>query len=208
MTKIPDREHDSMLRDYGGRGFPYLIYMDADGNKIGQPQGRDVESLKKGAAQAQSLLELRAKVAGGDTSLAADLLVAELELNVLTYEEAKQSRDALVAPKKGKRKWKAKIGQIDALLVGLEVDSLLAAAGRDVDARAELQKTFYQMAKDGKVPGKFNRGFWYAAMEEAKAQKDADIFEQGYNAHLEAYGSNSRAKPMLDKLKQELKDLK
>lgn len=209
MTRIPDREHDALLRDYGGTGFPYLIYMDADGNKLGKPSGRDMDSLVAGGTAAKELIALREKVANGADDLVVDLLLAELQADAVDFQVAKNRRATLQAPRKGARAWKSKIEEIDSLLVGLEINSLLRSARGGSDAKAAAQVRLYEMASNDLLPTKFNRPFWAAVMAEAKERKDLEMFERGYSLHLDFYGENNpRAKRILDPMKADLDELR
>ena len=61
MTLIPGRKYDRLLSKKGGRGFPYLVYMDSEGNVIGHPAGRSVKAFEAGAKKAQHYLDLKNK---------------------------------------------------------------------------------------------------------------------------------------------------
>ncbi len=208
MTRIPDRENDALLRDYGGTGFPYLIYLDGDGNKIGKPTGRDMDAFKAGASAANDLLSLRKKVAKGVPGLECRLLLLELQMGAANFEDAKGRREALKKPRKGAKEWKVQVGEIDALLLDLEIDTLIRTTRRDKEAWPDTEILLYEMANEGKFPSKFNRSFWSAVLNVSKKRKDSAMFQKGYDAYLEAYGKNPRAKKMLDGMKADLDALK
>jgi hypothetical protein len=99
--------------------------------------------------------------------------------------------------------------EIDALLVGLEINSLLRSARSGADAKAAAQARLYEMASNDLLPTKFNRPFWAAVMAEAKERKDLEMFERGYGIHLDFYGPNNpRAKRILDPMKVDLEELR
>ena len=45
-TRIEGDPHQELLQQKGGRGFPTLKFLDAEGEVLGAPQGRSVESLR------------------------------------------------------------------------------------------------------------------------------------------------------------------
>ncbi|MBI4614210.1 MAG: hypothetical protein HY720_11415, partial [Planctomycetes bacterium] len=47
---MPSDKYQNLLEEKGGRGFPHLIFMDFEGNKIGDVGGRDVASFERSAA--------------------------------------------------------------------------------------------------------------------------------------------------------------
>lgn len=55
-SQVPGDENQNLLRQMGGRGFPYLIYLNADGERLGVHNGpRSVAAFKQsGAAFAAS----------------------------------------------------------------------------------------------------------------------------------------------------------
>ena len=208
MSRIPDRKNDALLRDYGGTGFPYLIYMDADGNKIGKPTSRDMDAFKAGASAANDLLNLRNKVAKGVPGLEAALLLAELQMDAVKFEDATDRRKALKKPRKGAKKWADQIQEIDALLLDLEINTLISSTRRDKEAWPKTEALLYEMASEGKFPSKFNRSFWSAVLTASKARKDSAMFQKGYDAFMKAYGENPRYQKMLESMKADLDALK
>ena len=61
-TRIPERENDGMLQEKGGRGFPYLAVLDAEGNVVAKVQQRSVDGFRSTVDNAKKYLESDAPV--------------------------------------------------------------------------------------------------------------------------------------------------
>ena len=206
MTRIPGKKDDDLLGKYGFRGFPSLAWLDAEGNLVTKQSGRDVEAFQATLTNLDALDDLRVRIkkgGKGSKGLQADLLVAELNLGTVSYEDAKKRR-------KGLRRLKDSVAiEIDGLLLNLEIQEILESTGRDRGAAEKAGAKFYDMAKKGRVPsGDSGFSFWRLAMDHAKSEGDAKVFEMGYNSLAEELKDEPRAKRFLEGLAEELAEMK
>jgi hypothetical protein len=185
------------------RGFPTLMYMDADGKKLTEPGGRDVASFASTAKALSELSELKARIEKGEKGLDGKLLATELALGSVDYPAAKER---LAKIKKLDDATKAKIVK---LMVDAEVTHLFASAGRDPEKVAAAQERLVAMLKEGKIPtGRSTSQFWNAVMQWAETHKDVAIFERAVNAAKAQYADEPRAKAFLENLDKKLAEMK
>jgi hypothetical protein len=185
------------------------MFLNASGDKVGEPGGRSVEAFGGTLNDLKALDAIRARVAKGEKGLTPALLLREMSMGAVSFADASSRRASLEKPKNMKKKaWKELLADIDGQMVNLEVGALLEGAGRDSEKHEALKATFYAMAKEGKVAtGDSLYPFWSSAMEYAKGEKDAAVFGAGLKALEEEFGSNPRARPVLDKMKAELEEM-
>ncbi len=205
-TRIPGRKDDGLLGQYGFRGFPSLAWLDAEGNLVTKQGGRDVEAFQSTLTNLDALDDLRARIkkdGKGSKGLQADLLVAELNLGLVSFEDAKKRR-------KGLRRLRPNVAaELDGLLLNLEVQEIVDSMGRDRGAAEEAGAKFYAMAKEGRVPtGGSGFSFWRLAMDHAESEGDAKVFEMGYNCLAEELKDEPRAKRFLEGLAEDLAEMK
>ena len=202
-TQIEGRENDGMLRDYGGRGFPTLLYLDADGKKLAEPAGRSVDAFRTTATALTARAKLQKRIAAGEKGLEAELLVAELELGSVSFTEAKErlAKIEKIDEKLSKR--------LDQLLIDAEVRHLYEGASRDREKRAAADQRFAEMAKEGKVPtGMFESFFWSRVEMAAREAKDVELYEKTVAALNKLHSDNPRAKRYLETLAKRLEEMK
>lgn len=190
-SQVTTDKDQKLLSEKGGRGFPYLAFLDADGNVVAKHQGqRDVSGFVATGKKAQAFLDLKAKADKGDKAAKYDLLVAQLELSHLDLATAKKRIEELSdlnADQKAK---------LNGLLVDLEIADIAKSITNDKKTQADAGKKFLEMKKAGKTPkGDETVGnFYVCIMEYAETQKDAATFEEAMNAVLKHYGTRINAK--------------
>lgn len=191
-THLATEKYDQLLSEKGGNGFPYLVFMDSEGNVIARHEGsRDAAGFAETGKKAQAFLDLQKKAAKGDRAAKIDLLIAQLELGHLKMDEAQGKLKELGELSKEQK------AKVDGLLVGAEVQEILKTVKRgDKPSAIEAGKKFYEMNK-AKRPAPMGdnefQGYWILMMDYAESQKDAAVFEAGLEALKARYGSNIRA---------------
>lgn len=201
-TRIEGFPNDKMLGEYGGRGFPYLIFIDGEGKKLGEPGARSVEAFRTTQGTIAEVLSLREKVAKGDKKLASQLLIAELKMGMVDFPEAKKRMAEL-----------KKLSDADkATLAGLLIDAEVAFEMAKVDSREAMTKFQEKMVafwKEGKIPtGKAAGDYWQAVMSWADQNKNIKAFEAGVAYMKKQWGSEPRAKSYLETLDKKLAEMK
>lgn len=185
------------------RGFPTLMFLDAEGTKLTQPSGRDVASFASTATALSELADLKKRIEKGEKGLEGKLLAAELALGSVDYPAAKER---LAKIKKLDDATKAKIAK---LMIDAEVGHLFSNAGRDPEKLAAIQERLVAMAKEGKVPtGRTARQFWSSLMQWAEKNQDVAVYEKAVNWFKSQFGDDSRYADYFATLDQKLAEMK
>ena len=78
-SMVEDEPYPKLLSEKGGRGFPFLVFMDAEGDVI-TPQGYDkftVEGFQETLDKVNDLFRLEKLVEGGDKSAETPLFIVK-----------------------------------------------------------------------------------------------------------------------------------
>lgn len=192
-----------MLGEYGGRGFPTLLFLDADGKKLTEPNGRDVATFAATGKSLADLAELKRRVEKGEKGLEGKLLAAELTLGSVDFPTAKAR---LAKIKKLDDATKATIAK---LMVDAEILHVFAEAGRDADKQKAARARMAEMLKAGQMPGtRAESRFWSSIMQYADETGDAALFEKAYKWAKEKYADEPRAANYLANLEKKLEEMK
>lgn len=192
-----------MLREYGGRGFPTLLFLDADGKKLTEPNGRDVATFASTGKSLGELAELKRRIEKGEKGLDGKLLAAELSLGSVDFPTAK-ARLAKI-----KKLDDATQATIAKLMIDAEIMHLVSDAGRDQEKMKAAGARMAEMLKAGKVPGpRAEATFWSGIMRYADQTGDAALFEKAYNWAKNKYADEPRAKSYLENLAKRLDEMK
>lgn len=171
-SKPPGRGEGGLLSEKGGRGFPYLVFMDAEGTVLGQPGGRSVAAFQKTGDLLQKYVALKAQVATGGPEVKLDYCLVRAQLGMLSFDETKAELATLTVPE-------AQQARVDACLVNVEVADLVKKVqSRQVGPEA-IGPRFYELLKAGKSPtDEGTRGIFYqVVLGEAEKAADAASFE-------------------------------
>lgn len=186
-SQVQTDKHDQLLSQKGGTGFPYLAFLDAEGNVLAKHMGmREVAGFSATAKTAAAFVDLKKKAENGDKAAKSELLVQQLELGHLSADDAraKMKDVALSAEQKAK---------VEALLANAEVQDVLKTVTQDKATRVAAGKKFLELKKAGKPAPAGEREFqsyWIFIMDAAEADKDARTFEEAYEALKKKYGPN------------------
>ncbi len=165
LAKDPDQ---GLLRRKGGRGFPYMVFMDARGEVIYQQQTRTFAAMQQSLRSVKILAALDKPKLLKDNSVAVRVLLAKAALEMLSRRELEARAKTLQFSKKQRR-------ELDGLLADLEVGDLymeLVAAGQ----RQAVPARFHVLKRQGRIPtGRRALLFWSQLARHAEAQKDAAL---------------------------------
>lgn len=201
-TRIEGRKDEELFREKGGRGFPTMKFMDADGKVIGEPSGRDVASFESSLTSLMVVTNLEKRIASGEKGLENELFLAKMRLGLFELEEAKTQLAGL------KEFTKEQKAEIAVLMVNLEVMDIMKGVDSEEAAIAAGSK-FNEMRKDGRIPtGDAIGSYWSLIMTFAESKSDVDLFEKSLNALKEKYGAEKSAKPFFDQKAAELKEMR
>ena len=204
-TRIPGEKNDDLLGKMGGRGFPYLIYMDADGQKVGEVPGRDVASFQKGMQVVGRYVELSAK-SDPTQDEKVELLALKANLGKVDLKGAESERAAMgeLTAEQAKR--------LDGAIAELKIADMAQSLGRrpSPDQMKQVGQEFWTMHQAGIVPSgdQAFQAFYGVMMEFGKLTDDPEPFEVGLKAMKEKFGHIARAKAFFDQQEQVLEQLK
>ncbi|RMG19075.1 MAG: hypothetical protein D6731_00405 [Planctomycetota bacterium] len=187
----------------GGRGFPYLVYMDAEGDVLGKPAGRDVASFERGAKTAQAYLDLKNK-ADRTPAEEAELLAAEIGLGKVSVAEAEKRMQGLELDEAGKQK-------IEAALTDLRIlERVKSLRQGDMAGIAAAGKAYYEMYQAGQRPqgDEAFQAFYMLIMRYGQSEKDPDIFEVGLKAMKDKFGHLPQAARFFEAQEKALAELR
>lgn len=181
-----------MLREKGGRGFPYLVFMNDAGEVLAKQSERTVAGFKKSQGALSVLTKLDKPNLLKDKSVAAAVYIARLELGKFQLSEATAKAKNLRLDQKQKTIFSREI-------TNLEVADLYAKA-RANRAYANLGQKFVDMKKAGKIPtGSWSRNFWSQIMNHAQTKRDAKLYEESYGRYKTILGADKRYQRLFDR---------
>ncbi len=140
-TQIEGDTDQDLLKEMGGRAFPYIAFLSADGRLAGKPQEQSLEGFALTNKALTSLAKLE-KSADKPESIRG-IFLAKLDLGRFDFGQAK----ARYAKLKGFSK--AEEARIKASMAGLEVALIRAETGRD---RAAANLRYLEMYKASRIP--------------------------------------------------------
>ena len=205
-SQVPGTKDQDLLEAKGGEGFPYMIFMDSEGNLLAKHEAdRTAQGFETTGGKARAFVELKAKADKGDASVKIDLIVAQLELGHMKAGEAEvKIRESGGKPTAEQQK------KIDGVLANSEIETLLRAV-KDPSGKNEAARKLYDRYKAGKALPTVDP--WLPAylnlvMEHAESVKDAPSFESSLKALKEKYGAIPQAQKYFQEKEAALQKLK
>ncbi|MFO1077188.1 MAG: thioredoxin family protein [Planctomycetota bacterium] len=194
--------YPDLLPQKGGSGWPFMAFLDADGNVLTRQSERSVASFHRTLAKCEAYLALDKRSRAGEPGLATDLLIAHIAMGGLTLADAKERAAAA-----GKLDDAHAARLADALL-SLEVTEAFAAV-RSRDDAVEVGKRFQKMWDEGRVPtGDAASLFFSLVMEAAAKAKDAAAYERALGQYEKVAPQGRNRERVLERLRARLEELK
>ncbi|MBL4846338.1 MAG: hypothetical protein JKY65_12490 [Planctomycetes bacterium] len=206
MSRVPGRKNDALLNEKGGRGFPYLVYMDAAGEVIGKPSGRTVGAFRKTARY----LTLKNKK-DRSTSEEVELIQLGLAMGKLDPDKAKEQAAALklngaqkalikkaIKVAVGQNKARALLGQVKSQS---DVQSKGAQVGEKLWALYQEGVRFGPGAREGMSMAQL-------IMTYGLSSKKLEPAEAGLKDLKIALAGNRRAQGFLKQMEQQVEALR
>lgn len=199
MSRIEGHPDQGLLQEKGGRGFPYLVFLDETGAVVHpQPGGwREVEGFE------QSLWALDA-VASSD---AADAAMAKLVLGKANLADTRAALGPLTLTEAQRKRWAVIEPPLEwAEIMGKLQDKSLSPA--DVGAQ------FVTWIGTPKEPteGRQHLTFWHLIQAHAEAKRDVALYERTVGVLKDAYvkmgAGDERLKQFTARWEKTLADLK
>ena len=190
-SKVTDDTDQELLKEKGGRGFPYLVFMDAEGEVIAKQGGRTVTALEKSVGALDVLAKLKNTDLTKDKSAAAASFIARLQLGKIEYADAKEEAATLELSEKQK-------AGVNAEFTNMEAMEIYQTARKERDF-ASLGSKYKKMFDAGRIPtGNLAGFFWNQLLNYAMKEKDAELFGKALDPFKKLNSKNERAKPMLE----------
>jgi len=204
-TQIDGEKHGNLLEQKGGQGFPYIIFMDADGTVLAEHQGeRSAAGFAKTGVAVKDYTTLKAKADKGDKAAQIDFVIASLTLGKISAADAEKKIKEAGAPTKEQQ------AKLDGELVNAAVMDIMKTV-EDDDSAKVAGKKFYEMEKAGK-PGPTGdqamQPYYILMMQAAEAAKDPVVFEKALNVLKKKFGDNPNAKRFFEANTKKLEELK
>lgn len=206
-----------MLTKKGGNGFPYLVFMDAEGNVLCEPAGRGVKDFESGEQKVGAFLELKAKPDKSDAEQ-VELLILEIEFGTAKPEDARKRAKEL-EPKLDaatKKKLAEGLAVLEKRAYDKEVQELFAK--HRPRSREEAQKVVAQLGpklwedhQAGKRPTDDPQGagqlVYQVLLQYGLENKVAPAARAGYAGLEKLYGRYPQARAKLDQVKKQVEAL-
>lgn len=204
-SRVPTDKNQELLKEKGGQGFPYLVFMDSEGNVVAKHSGaRTVKGFENSGAKAVTYMEVKKKAEGGDKAAKIDLVLAEIDLGKVTLDEGQKKLKELGELSKEQQ------AKLDGLATNAAVMEVAKPIRRnDKQGMIDAGKKFAEMKSAGKIPtgDQEIQMFWIFIMDYAESQKDAKLFEEGFTA-LKTKFADSINKQWVQTNEERLKKLK
>lgn len=206
-TQIAGRKDDDLLQKKGGRGFPHLVALDANGDVIAQLKGgRSVEGFRSMMADGAKFVAVRAK----EKKTLDDevfLLQHDVSMGNVTLEQATGRAKALQGLSDAQKK------EVDAALLDLEIRAVLPKSRTPDAQKAEAiaaGKRYAELWAAGREPTNDEafQPFFVLMLEHAESVKDAALFEKALGKVREKFGSNPNAAKFFERQDARLAALK
>ncbi|MBI3272083.1 MAG: hypothetical protein HYZ53_24020 [Planctomycetes bacterium] len=203
-SQVKGEPYPDLLHEKGGTGFPYLVFMDAEGNVLSKHNGpRTVAGFEAGLQRVQSLLDARKKAESGDKGAKIEVALLEGELGRIGADDA-QARVKELGPLS-----KEQQARLDALLTNGEVSKALEGVQRDRAKALAAGEKFAAMKKAGRMPTdeRLLRPFWMALLDYAESKRDVALFEEAFTVLKGMLGENPMAKKVIEGWSERLRKL-
>ena len=193
-SQVQGAKHPRLLQEKGGRGFPYLVYMNAEGKVEAKVQGRSVKGFSNLGSNLSKFAELTKKQADGDKTVGKDIWLLKVKMGKFSTGQA--ARDALKALE-GVSDDDKKL--LEKSLVDMDIVEVVKGIRRgDRAGTIAAGKKFAGWVKAGRVPSTDANsgviyGFWNACLVFAGLEKDVTLFEKSLKALKKEFANNQGA---------------
>jgi len=190
-SRIKGEKYPDLLKEKGGRGFPYLAFMDAEGNVLAHPKGRSVEAFDATlSGDVPEFFDLQKKAEAEDSSK-EDKAAFFMKRFALGHLDSKQMKKAIG---KGSILSDEQVKQITGKLAEAKVEEILRGVNpRDEKKVGKAAKQLIALEKsDGLPPGRAGLNAWFIIMTDASQKKDAKGFERAFSAMKKGGANNPR----------------
>ena len=203
-SRVEGEHHPKLLEEKGGRGFPYLVVLDAKGEVLSQVADRSVDGFRKAVKDAGDFTTLSAKE---KRSPAEEMKLLRLQHDMHKVEDAaaRERANAIDVSDAAVKKDR------DEFVFGLDVAAELKGKNmRDAAVRGAVGKTFSEWWAAGKEPTEdgLAQPYFILMLDHAESGRDVALFEKALGRLRERFGSNPGAEGFFKKQEERLQKLK
>ncbi len=206
-SQIPSDPYQDLLQEKGGGGFPYLVFMDEEGNVLAKHEGsRDAAGFEQTLGTAQAFIDLKKKAESGDKAAKKELVLKQIELGHIKPEDADAKLKELgdLTPEEQ--------AKVNGVLANAQVTALFSSFKTQPtpEQLLDLGKKLAEMQKAGRVPTEpqIQMNFWALIMDYAESTKDVALFEEGLTTLKAMLSGNPQAKEFLEQKEKALEAMK
>jgi hypothetical protein len=201
---VPDDPYQGLLVQKGGRGFPYLAFLDAGGQVLARQRGRSVEAFEATlAGPVRSFREARDLAATGDPDALRKLFLLRIEL--AHFEDFEKAR-AEMAQLEGLTD--AEKQKVEKDLVAQEFNRIYTAM-RSVSDAPDAGAKCAAMLEKGRVPtGRDETLYWFFVAKYAETEKNAELLEKSIAGLERTADRDRRAGAMIPQLIEALERIR
>jgi len=187
-SHLPDAPHPDLLRQKGGRAFPYVVFLDATGNVIAKPKVQTLDALREALERdVQEYRDLCELAASGDADAVRRLFALEVEFQ--HFADPEQARAAMAEIEGLSDEERARLEQI---LVEQEFNAILGRVTTEEQA-VEAGRESLPMLEAGRIPKGPNAPyFWAFVGAHAAAKKDVELLERAISGLRETGTAGER----------------
>lgn len=190
-SRVEGDKYQKLASQRGSVGFPYLAFLDANGDLLAGRVARDVKSfefsLNKALEVRKELDDLARKSAAGDKEAEKLLFFEKAELLHYSPPEARRAMEGLELSEDERKR-------AEGALVVLEIREAISLLTPDEKTRIAAGSRFAGMKRAGRLPLDPKKSEWryfYSfIMVYAESEKDAPLFEEALETYKKQYGSN------------------
>jgi len=197
-SQVSTDPYQKLLSEKGGRGFPHLVFMDAEGTVLASPADRTVASFMKTNTELKRIADLQGKT---DPASVTALVFAKLDMGMMKAADAKEKLSGMTLTP-------AQVATLESAMIDDEVNAARANV-RTRDEMLAVGDTYLEMKAKGRVPtGKSAPMFWGTIATTAESKKDVALFEECVTQMKKIAAADPRYARQVDAMETRLKSMK
>ena len=210
-TRIEGDKYANLLSEKGGRGFPFVVAMDAEGNVLAGLADRTVDGFK---VMVKSAVEYQALRAKKDLTAGEQLRLLRMDLDRDRVKPAEFREKALALKgldAAGVKDRDAHVLHADIQERLQEYGALAMKAGKPIpDKKNEVGAGFAAMYREGRRPTEKNDigPFYDMILGYAEEQKDVELYAAALDIMKKTFGDQKRMEPWFKQLQEKLDKMK
>lgn len=197
-SQVSTDPYQKLLSEKGGRGFPHLVFMDAEGTVMASPAERTVASFMKTNGELKRIADLQGKT---DPASVTALVFAKLEIGMMKAADAKEKLSGMTLTP-------AQVAMLESAMIDDEVNAARANV-RTRDDMLAVGDKYLEMKSKGRIPtGKSAPTFWGTIASTAESKKDVALFEECVSQMKKIAATEPRLARQVEMMETRLKSMK